>query len=223
MTSDALFETPAAGCSPVRPAAGPTLSPHALGGESDPSSPAVNVRGEAHSTAGLAPHVIGVDLSLTRTGIACAHGADSITPPRGTTGFDRLRWIRRAVLAWTAEADLVIVEGLSYASNMPSAQERAGLWHLVMVAIDGKGIRWTQLPPATLKKYSTGKGNAGKDEVLTAAVRRLPMPIDNNDQADAAWLCAAGHELLGAPLVELPATHRRALDRYRPMGDSDGR
>jgi hypothetical protein len=209
--TDALFQTPR----PVAPVAGlgPTpVDTHALGVPTGADCGRAQGEGEAPTAR---PHVIGVDLSLTRTGIACAHGADSLTPPRGLTGFPRLRWIRRAVLAWTAEADLVVVEGLSFASNMPSAQERAGLWHLVMVAIDTKDIRWTQLPPATLKKYATGKGNAGKDEVLTAAVRRLPIAVENNDQADAAWLCAAGHDLLAAPLLELPAVNRSALDRFR--------
>lgn len=52
---------------------------------------------------------------------------------------------------------------------------------------------------------------------MTAAVRRLPQDVDNNNAADACWLVALGCALLGQPLVDLPANHRAALDVLRPQ------
>jgi Holliday junction resolvasome RuvABC endonuclease subunit len=70
------------------------------------------------------------------------------------------------------------------------------------------------VPPSCLKKYATGNGNASKDAVLIAAVRRLPwLNIQGNDQADAAWLCAAGYEAAGQSLCVMPAVNRAALGK----------
>jgi crossover junction endodeoxyribonuclease RuvC len=165
--------------------------------------------------AGPVLNVIGIDLSLRRTGIATAQQVRTLSPPAQLTGFARLRWIRAQILGMALTADHVVIEGLSYGSHTPSALERAGLWHLVMVAIDARGIAWTQIAPATLKKYATGKGNADKGQVLAAAIHRLPVAIDNDNTADAAWLAAIGHDLLGHPITDLPAAQRAAIDKHR--------
>ena len=165
--------------------------------------------------AASALNVIGIDLSLRRTGIATAHATNTLTPPQQLAGFARLRWIRAQILGITLQADHVVIEGLSYGSHTPSALERAGLWHLVMVAIDARGIGWTEIAPATLKKYATGRGNADKGQVLAAAIKRLPADVDNDNAADAAWLAAIGHDLLGAPICDLPAAQCAAIDKHR--------
>lgn len=69
--------------------------------------------------------------------------------------------------------------------------------------------------PAQLKTYATGKGNASKDAVLAAAVKRYPAwDITGNDVADAVVLMAIGSRLLGHPIeASLPQTHLRALDK----------
>jgi crossover junction endodeoxyribonuclease RuvC len=185
---------------------------------------AVLVPGETgaadHGKAPAAPalNVIGIDLSLRRTGIATAHATNTLIPPQQLAGFARLRWIRAQILGITLQADHVVIEGLSYGSHTPSALERAGLWHLVMVAIDARGIGWTEIAPATLKKYATGRGNADKGQVLAAAIKRLPVDVDNDNAADAAWLAAIGCDLLGSPICDLPAAQRAAIDKHRDKG-----
>lgn len=175
------------------------------------------VRGEAGSAAVV---VLGLDLSLRRTGLATAMHAESLVPPAQLTGFARLRWIRSTILGRLAGVDHVVVEGLSYGSHTPSALERAGLWHLVMVAIDARGIGWTEVAPKSRAKYATGNGNAGKDEVLAAAIKRLPQAVRNNDEADASWLCAIGYDLRGRPICDLPAVQRAAIDKHRLTTDA---
>ena len=81
------------------------------------------------------------------------------------------------------------------------------------------------IPPASLKMYATGKGNASKDAVLAAAIRRYPdVEFDGNDAADALILAAMGADHLGFPLVSktpsgrksratLPARNREALGK----------
>lgn len=163
--------------------------------------------------------VVGLDLSLSGTGVAISepvdsgavYFADTLVPPSGWRGVRRLRWIRAAVLDWTRNAHLVVIEGPAYRQGAdPGAHERAGLWWLIREALDSREISVAVAAPSAVKKYATGAGNAGKDKVLTAAVRRLPDFDGDNNAADAAWLAAMGADHLGGePLV--PATHRAAL------------
>lgn len=216
--ADALFETPAAARA-LDAAAGQDTGPAGRGGAVTPV---------AASAAGPVLHkVIGVDLSLTGTGVADRHAASTITSSghRNDTLLqrrERIACIRRSVIDWTTGADLVVLEAPSYGSTGGSAHDRAGLWWLVVSALLHRGIRVVDVAPSSLKVYATGKGNRlDKHAVLLAAERRLPVAIENDNEADAAWLCAMGHELLGEPLIDLPANHRRALVTVRArMGDS---
>lgn len=176
--------------------------------------------GKSETTASVptapAPTVIGLDLSMGRTGVATATGVDSLVAPSQVKGFARMRWIRARVLEWTNGADLVVVEAPAFSSNQAYAKEIAGLWHVVMIAVDARGTRWVDVMSNTLKKYGTGKGRCEKTEMVIAAVKRMPwLEVSNDDEADAAWACAFGHELLDAPIVELPQEHRSALVAVR--------
>ena len=55
-------------------------------------------------------------------------------------------------------------------------------------------IPYRAIPVGTIKKYATGKGNAGKTAMIEAAQKQWPgfMPLDDNE-ADARWIaeCAA--------------------------------
>lgn len=161
--------------------------------------------------------VIGLDLSLTSTGVASnlgwvervrSHPSAEISP------FSRLRIIRARLMDYVRSADLVVVEGPSLASKDGQFFTRAGLWHLVMEWVDAQDIPWAQVAPGALKRYATGRGNAKKDEMVAAVVRRFPdYPVNGNDEADALTLAAMGADHLGQPIVDMPATHRAALTK----------
>lgn len=164
-------------------------------------------------------HIVGVDLSLTATGVACRHGVGTITSNghRDATLTDRhhrMMRLREEVLTWCRDADLVVIESPSLGSSARHnhAHDRSGLWWLTVHALHASDIPVAAVTPASRAKYATGKGNASKDEVLAAVVRRYTEPaVGNNNEADALVLAAMGHDALGDPLVTLPATHRTAL------------
>lgn len=161
-------------------------------------------------------NVIGVDPSLTCTGLATTYGCESIkTKPNQFTSLARLQHIAKAVCVATydAEAGLVVMEGLAFASKSGMAGDRAGLHWLIRHFLDAAGIPVAIVTPSARAKYATGKGNAGKDEVLIAVVQRLPIHVSDNNEADAAVLLAMGLDWLGTPLATMPATHRTALDK----------
>ena len=176
-----------------------------------------------------APTVVAFDLSLTSTGIADRNGTRRIRPK--STGPARLAEIRDAVLTAThvthplgsgpkclncglsrygAHPDLVVIEGYSYASANQAHQigEMAGV---VKTALYEAGIRYELVSPSSIKMYSTGNGGAKKTAVTLAASRRLSYEGDSDDEADALWLYALAMHALGAPIVDVPKSHLRAL------------
>lgn len=165
------------------------------------------------------PIVVALDPSLTGFGMATTGRAFTFKPPKGLDGIQRLRCLRDEVAAaWGSlhGAPLYIVmEGPAYGTQGTKAQaghhERAGLWWMIREAVDLRDLPITIVPPTSLKKYATGKGNAPKDEVLIQAVQRLPIQVLNNNEADAAVMYAMAMDHLGSPIAAMPAKHREAL------------
>ena len=179
--------------------------------------------------------VVGLDLSLTSTGIAIIDTGASATvtritskppaTPRGPNGkplpptlqqrTDRLTGLRDRIFTMLKYADLIVIETPAYSSKTGSTHDRSGLWWLVVEKLDYQG-RYDVAEVSTTgrTKYATGKGNASKDSVLAAVVRRYTdVPVEGNDEADALILAAMGARHLGHPIDDpLPKTHVAALD-----------
>jgi crossover junction endodeoxyribonuclease RuvC len=167
-----------------------------------------------------APVVVGLDLSLSSTGIAHMRGDQLVTdtivpPPNRRSGLLRLRWLRTELLALIGQPTLLVVEGPSYGSVGVGQHDRAGLYWMLRDALWSRGVPVAVAPPANVKKYAVGAGGgktASKDAVLLAAARRFPGFAGDNNAADALWLAAMGTaHLTGRHVV--PAAHRTALDK----------
>ena len=132
--------------------------------------------------------VLGLDLSLTATGYA--YNEEDIGVIRSKAkGERRLAEIRDAVEEFAFEADVVVLEGYSYASAN-QAHQIGELGGVIRLTLWQRRKPFAEVPPAVLKKYATGKGNADKDAMLAAAIRRFGFEGDNNNAADA-WLLRA--------------------------------
>lgn len=174
-------------------------------------------------------NVVGLDLSLTATGVAVLNGSElnsdvfKITS-KGKADDDlaarqsRLSDLRRRIWDYARKADLVAIEGPAYSKVQGHAHDRSGLWWLVtdwlLESPDTLCTPVVEIPPQLLKKYATGKGNASKDQVLAAVVRRYPaFEVNDNNEADALVLAAMASRHLGNPIEDsLPATHLAAMD-----------
>jgi len=157
--------------------------------------------------------VIGLDLSLTATGVAYPSGRVATWRSKHR-GCERLLELRDDVLAAARRADLVVMEG--YAFGRPQQAHYLGeLGGVVRLGLYEVGTPFVVVPPSVLKGYACGRGNAPKDEVLVSAVRRLGYEGADNNQADALWLRAIALEALGAPVVELPEMHRKWVSKVK--------
>ncbi|HEX5771368.1 MAG TPA: hypothetical protein VFY11_10400 [Nocardioidaceae bacterium] len=161
----------------------------------------------------MSPRVIGLDLSMTATGIAEANGTTYTYAP-GVKADNRLASIRKAVgLAVGQGVDLVVIEDGVHRSL---AAFDLGMVHgTIRMSLLSVGVRYVLVPPAALKKYATGKGNATKPDMRMALYQRMGIDLRDDNQVDATWLRYAGLELLGQPVVDLPKAQVAALDKVR--------
>lgn len=173
--------------------------------------------------------VVGLDLSLASTGIASAIlGTPTtataveriVTRPTGHSvahRCHRLGRITEQIKLWTSGAALVVIEGPALRMTSGAAHERAGLWWLVAMRLVANDIPVAVVPPASRAKYATGRGVAGKDQVLAAVVKRYPhIEVEGNDEADALILTAMGARHLGRPIERgLPAVNLAAMNGVR--------
>jgi crossover junction endodeoxyribonuclease RuvC len=152
--------------------------------------------------------VAGLDLSLTGTGLALIDEGGIHTCLIKSVGKKgdslakraaRLAKLAAEIQAFIPEGAHIVIEQPAYSNSMGSMHDRSGLWWLI--------VGWlhpfhnvTEVAPGTLKKFATGKGNAGKDEMLAAAIRRYPSAeVTDNNVADAVHLAAMGARYLGHP------------------------
>ena len=167
--------------------------------------------------------ILGLDLSLTATGWA------TITPDSTVrTGVipDTKGHIADRLGAW--EGNLYHLLGpipptAIYVEDLGGTQH--GAFELGMVW----GLFWrtmwvtslnsivTLVNSSILKMHATGKGGAGKPQVLAEAIRRLDYQGHDHNEADALWLADMGARLHGYDRPALPAAHLKALDKIRPQ------
>lgn len=160
-------------------------------------------------------HVVGIDPSLTDTGVAelVLRPDDSWDvyrwhfPSKGTRrdSLDargaRLGRISANVMSWSADADLVVIEGPAYASTVGSILDRYGLWWRIVNRLLLADKPVAVCPPTVLKKFVTGNGAAKKSAVIAEvnAMWSPDVPITNDNVADALGLAT-----LGAVALQLP-------------------
>ena len=143
-------------------------------------------------------NLIGLDVALTRTGWAVldynwGHLRDCglIETDPGWNLIERLNhigeetgWLMRQ---WEG-SDVAIEEGISH-RNGAVTRKLAMAWAAVALAVNRtQGVEPATVNLATAKKLATGKGNATKAEMITAAVNRWGTPEGDSDVADAAWV-----------------------------------
>ena len=165
------------------------------------------------ATAGSS--VIGLDLSLTGTGVAAIavdtaelSTAVHASPPPATENLTghvaRHRQLADGIVAQVVAADpiLAVIEGLQFSVKMrdSSLTRRGFLWWAVIEGLCSAGVPVMEVTPQQIKQFATGKGNASKSEMVAAYAKAWPdAPMGRNveDRADAAHAAALGSAWVG--------------------------
>ena len=170
--------------------------------------------------------VIGLDLSLTSTGIVVLdqHGevvrAETICPE--SKGIDRLGeiWVsiadiyQLAVYGKQLEVRGWVLEGYAYgaANAVAACAELGGVVKYRLNDTLNQSI--TIVPPSTLKKYVTSKGNSQKDMMRLEVFKRWQFDHPSNDVVDAYGLARVGLALAGYD-DKLTVIQRQVLAQLR--------
>lgn len=135
-------------------------------------------------------HFLGLDLSLTSTGY-CING-ETGTIVTKAKGAERLSIVSNTIIEMlsTTKVDAAIIEGYSFASRNSQSHSIGELGGAVRMKLWENGIVYVDVPPTCRAKFATGKGNAGKTEVISAISSKTGLVFSGagaDDECDA-WI-----------------------------------
>ena len=117
-------------------------------------------------------------------------GSESFRPQRFEGGGMRFlrfkRWLTE-LKAITSDIDCLHFEEVRRHVSTDAAHAYGGFLATLTAWCEHHQIPYQGVPVGTIKKYATGKGNAGKEDVIAAIRARGHVPIDDNE-ADALAL-----------------------------------
>jgi len=152
--------------------------------------------------------VIGIDPSLSATAI-CPYTIGVVKqppihvlaadPPVKNVSDRICRWndlVERIASEMDCHGQIraIAIEGYSFGSRggrMADLAEFGGL--LRNEILTGFSVPLFEIPPTSVKKFATGKGNTGKIAVATALIKRYDVEYETDDEYDAyaiARMCA---------------------------------
>lgn len=174
---------------------------------------------------------VGIDLSLTATGIAHHTGSCTLIGQSGVTSLpivEQIEVLQELATSIAAEAiryapEAVVIEGLDMARSYGGQIERTVLWWGVVryLHLHTWSPQIFVVPSALAKIYATGKASATKQEVVAAVGAEWPVfDIRGNDNlADAATMCAMALHRMGEPLTGVKDERTRAMAKMRAITD----
>ena len=117
-------------------------------------------------------------------------GSQSFKPQRFEGGGMRFlrfkRWLTD-IKQCVEPIDQVVFEEVRRHVGVDAAHAYGGFMGQLTAWCEHHQIPYQGIPVGTIKKHATGKGNAGKEDVLASVTARGHAPVDNNE-ADALAL-----------------------------------
>lgn len=156
--------------------------------------------------------VLALDLSIAATGVADPEGDLTTLRPtsKGDIRYHELQARTRDLLDDHLPT-LVALEDVPMGIRNAAAGALGMLHGAIRSLLIDRGVPYLTVPPATLKTYATGRGNAPKPDLRMELYKRTGRDVADDNQVDAAWLRLLALDLAGHPELDLPQTHRRAL------------
>lgn len=159
----------------------------------------------------MSARVIGIDPSLTATGLADWDGTVETYGGDAKLGDRRLSFLYNQVkFHCQPGVDMAVIEDLP--ANAKSAGLTGKAQGVVRLALIRADVPYVAISPAALKKFATGRGNATKSDMRMELYKRTGIDLPDDNQVDAWWLRAAGMQHLGEPVVDVPESRVAGLD-----------
>ena len=157
--------------------------------------------------------VIGLDLSLTSSGMSDGWAHHVVQTSTSQCMEERLDHIIRSVIRFVVgtgsgdQADLVVIEAPAFSRTGPGHDELSALRVMVRHRLWRLGIPFAQVPPTTLKKFTTGSGVASKADMAACVQKNYGLDASDYkvsqgryDIVDALALAAMGYARVGQPI-----------------------
>lgn len=156
--------------------------------------------------------IAGLDVSTKRIGYAAPDGRlFSISARAGAEDpsrrlYELIRDFETILYRYPPRPELVVVEGYSLASPGRLALIRLGeIGGVVRLRLFEREIPYVEVPPSSLKRFATGRGDATKEQMIRRAIDQgAHLHGENDDEADAFHLRRMGRaaHALESPLVD---------------------
>lgn len=161
--------------------------------------------------------VIGLDISLTSTGYSGFGSTGTFTSKlKGVERLDDLAIQLRNYLLSAPNDVVLIIEGYSFGSRASQAHAIGEIGGVMRLEAFRAGIAYVEVPPTCRAKFATGRGNASKNEVISAISARTGITWSGkgaDDEADAWILEEMALVKLGRERFEWPKVNLEALDK----------
>ncbi len=108
------------------------------------------------------------------------------------------------------EVDLVMIEGYAFAGKFNNSLQYE-LGAVIRMMMHRDDMLFIEVPPTSLKKFVTGKGNAKKDLMLLGVYKRWEFDTEDDNEADAYGLTQFGRAMIGEP-TGVPAVNFTAVE-----------
>jgi len=140
---------------------------------------------------------VGLDPS-TKTGFVALDEAGNVLRVKELTGVGdkdpkRMASLIGEVMAFIQPDDVIAIEGFGFASQQ--AIQLGGIGWGIRIALFRRGIAYTEVSPAAVKKFATGKGNAKKDDMVLPIYRKWGFEHSSDNVRDAFVLAKIAEEL----------------------------
>jgi crossover junction endodeoxyribonuclease RuvC len=132
---------------------------------------------------------VGIDPS-TKTGLAIIDKQGNIINAADITTKEkkdphRFSDIADKIIDELEPNDIITIEGFSYGSEGKGVSFQYGLGWIIRHMLIERGFTYTEVPPTSVKKFATGKGNTKKDEMVLPIYKKWGFEHASDNVRDA--------------------------------------
>jgi Holliday junction resolvasome RuvABC endonuclease subunit len=125
----------------------------------------------------------------------CIGGTWNFSPKRDESGGMRLLRFKSKVkeIITLEKPDIVVFERTA-GRHVNAIIIQAELHGVLKSLLDDNGIEYKAYSAPEIKKFATGKGNAGKPQMVQACTHKLGIVPEDDNHADAIWMYKLAQE-----------------------------
>lgn len=140
---------------------------------------------------GQSVRYVGVDPSLSGTGLVIldedGQVVEAVSLKAGKED-DPLRFMevtKRIRKHLNPATDKVLIEGFSLGSRGAGVSKMFGIGWTIRIMLTEEVFQWQEVPPTSLKKFASNKGNAKKEDLVLPVYKKWGFETVSNDILDA--------------------------------------